>query len=106
MWVNEKELKGQSGVDDDGNGYVDDIYGYNFVTDGPLTWSERGASSHGTHCAGTIAAVNNNKVGVSGVAGGSGKGDGCRLMSCQIFYGDGGGSAYASSRAIKYAADM
>ena len=106
MWVNEKELNGQSGVDDDGNGYVDDIYGYNFATDGPLTWSERGASSHGTHCAGTIAAVNNNKVGVSGVAGGSGKGDGCRLMSCQIFYGDGGGSAYASSRAIKYAADM
>lgn len=106
MWVNEKELNGQPGVDDDGNGYVDDIYGYNFVSNGGISWGKDGDVSHGTHCAGTIAAVNNNGQGVCGVAGGSGKGDGCRIMSCQIFDGNKGGSVSVTSKAIKYAADM
>lgn len=106
MWVNEKELNGQSGVDDDGNGYVDDIYGHNFVDNGAIAWGKVGDSGHGTHCAGTIAAVNNNNIGVSGVAGGSGKGDGCRIMSCQILSGEDGGFAKQAAKAIKYAADM
>lgn len=104
MWVNPGEIAG-NGIDDDGNGYVDDVYGYNFVDDGPITWAKDGDSGHGTHCAGTIAAVNNNAKGVSGVAGGSGKGDGCRIMSCQVFSGNAGGSVRHSSSAIKYAAD-
>ena len=105
MWTNNAELNGKPGVDDDGNGYVDDIYGYNFISDGPITWDRPGDSGHGTHIAGTIAAINNNGLGVSGIAGGSGKGDGVRIMSCQTSDGSQGGTASESSKAIRYAAD-
>lgn len=79
MWVNEAELNGEEGSDDDGNGYVDDIYGYNFYDNGAIQ-----PGSHGSHVAGTISAVNNNGIGVAGIAGGSGHNDGVRIMSCQI----------------------
>lgn len=106
MWINEAELNGQSGKDDDGNGYKDDIYGYNFVTNTKLAISTQGqASEHGTHVAGTVAAVNNNGIGVCGIAGGSGNNDGVKLMSCQIFYNGSGGTSTTTSRAITYAAD-
>lgn len=105
MWKNSKEIPG-NGIDDDGNGYVDDVYGYNFVDkDGAISWTRNGDMGHGTHTAGTIGAVNNNGVGVVGVAGGSGKGDGVRIMSCQIFSGNGGGTVSQVAKAIKYAAD-
>ncbi len=55
--------------------------GYNFVNDSPNIEMH----NHGTHVAGTVAAVNNNSIGVAGVAGGSGNDDGVRLMSCQVF---------------------
>ena len=103
MWVNEAELNGQEGVDDDGNGYVDDIYGYNFASNGPVTWDKDGDHAHGTHVAGTVAAVNNNGVGVCGVAGGTGSGDGIRMMTCQIFSKT--SSSAGMARAFKYAAD-
>ena len=104
MWVNEAELNGTPGIDDDGNGYVDDIYGYNFTKEtGELDFSAE--LMHGTHVAGTIAAVNNNGVGVCGIAGGSGRGDGVKIMSCQIFHDKDGGDAATSAKAIKYAAD-
>lgn len=81
-------------------------HGYNFVTDTDrITWTDANDSGHGTHVAGTIAAVNNNGIGVCGVAGGTGKGDGVRIMSCQIFSGDKGGEASMIAAAAKYAAD-
>ena len=106
MWINEKELNGASGVDDDGNGYADDIYGYNFVTNsGKITWNNPDDSGHGTHVAGTISAVNNNGIGVCGIAGGSGNNDGVKIMSVQAFDGKKSVSVAASARAIQYAAN-
>lgn len=104
MWINPGEIP-NNGIDDDGNGYIDDVYGYNFVTNGAISWAEKGDSGHGTHTAGTIAAVNNNGKGVSGVAGGSGKGDGVKIMSCQVLSGEYGGTSSQSAKAYKYAAD-
>lgn len=72
--------------------------GYNFVSNSPNI----NPGNHGTHVAGTVAAVNDNGVGVSGVAGGSGSGDGVRLMSCQVFSGNSSGGFHL---APIYAAD-
>lgn len=104
MWVNSGEVPG-NGIDDDNNGYVDDVHGYNFAADGEISWGLQGDEGHGTHVAGLVAAVNNNGIGVSSVAGGSGNGDGVRLMSCQIFSGAARNDNAAVARAIKYAAD-
>jgi len=103
MYINEAEKNGTKGVDDDGNGYVDDVYGYNFLAnhEGPNIIAE----SHGTHVAGTVAAVNNNGIGVGGIAGGNGSSStGVRLMSCQTNGDDDDEGAYIIA-AIVYAAD-
>lgn len=115
MWVNSAEATGVDGSDDDGNGYDDDTYGFNFVTRGAISWDKPfyqqgeniGDSGHGTHVAGTVSAVNNNRLGVCGVAGGTGNNDGVKLMSCQIFSGGDpiSGSTAVTAEAIKYAAD-
>lgn len=106
MWVNEDE-EYASKEDNDGNGYAGDRYGYNFVKNSPvICWSENYDTGHGTHVAGTIAAVNNNEEGVCGVAGGNGTpGTGVRIMSCQVIDGMYSVTLAQEARAFKYAAD-
>lgn len=95
IWKNQAEINGTPGVDDDKNGFIDDFNGWNFDKKNGAIDPE----SHGTHVAGTVAAVNNNGIGVAGVAGGSGKNDGSRIMSVQCL---GGGSI---DQTYIYAAD-
>jgi subtilisin-like proprotein convertase family protein len=63
MWTNPGEIPG-NGVDDDGNGYVDDIHGWNTITESGDPIDDHG---HGTHCSGTIGAIGHNGIGVAGV---------------------------------------
>lgn len=106
LWINSGEIPG-NGIDDDGNGYTDDVNGYNFVDDNAVIVPHR----HGTHVAGLIGAVNNNGVGICGVAGGDGTPhSGVKLMSCQIMKSlTSTGGKIASdphiAAAIKYGAD-
>lgn len=117
MWINSGEVP-DNGIDDDNNGYVDDVYGYNFVDSGEVTWhkyypntnNERnhnyGDVGHGTHIAGTIAAVNNNGIGICGVAGGDGtRQSGVRIMTLQTYSGLAGGTQDVIAKAFHYAAD-
>ncbi len=106
MHVNQAELNGLPGVDDDNNGVIDDVYGFNFVTMTPNILP----TDHGTHVAGTVGAVNNNGIGVSGVAGGDGTANsGVKMISCQILVIDGentdAGEYYTGADGIKYGAD-
>lgn len=63
IWTNPGEIPG-NGIDDDGNGYIDDIHGYDFVNDDGDPADDH---SHGSHCAGTIGGAGNNSLGVAGV---------------------------------------
>lgn len=107
MWCNPGESVQGTQTDGDGNGYEGDLHGYNFVTEsGDITWTDANDTGHGTHVAGTIAAVNNNGIGVSGVAGGDGTpNSGVKIMSCQVFSGQNSVTLAGEARAIKYAAD-
>lgn len=117
LWVNDGEVRG-NGKDDDGNGFIDDYYGFNFydcttLEDNTVKMIREGVdhtkgSGHGTHVAGIIGAINNNGKGVSSIAGGTGNDDGVRLMSCQTFYGQDGGAKCTDAEialAFTYAAD-
>lgn len=64
IWINEAELNGQPGVDDDNNGCIDDIHGCNFAYKNGYPMDDDG---HGSHVAGTIGAVGNNNIGVTGI---------------------------------------
>ncbi|MEI3021246.1 MAG: subtilase family N-terminal domain-containing protein [Prevotellaceae bacterium] len=107
MWCNPGESVQGAKTDGDGNGYEGDLHGYNFVTEsGDITWTDANDTGHGTHVAGTIAAVNNNGKGVCGIAGGDGTpNSGVKIMSCQVFSGQNSVTLAGEARAIKYAAD-
>lgn len=97
MWVNDAEKNGKPGVDDDGNGYIDDIYGYDFAnSDGdPMDDND-----HGSHCAGTIGAEGDNGIGVAGV---NWK---VQIMALKFLSKSGGGTLDAAIKAIDYGVDM
>ena len=105
IWINEAEEQ-HAGRDADGNGYVDDRYGYNFVRNTGITsWTSNGSTGHGTHVAGTIAAVNDNGIGCAGIAGGGKGSKGVKIMTLQLFDGMNSCSLAMEARAMKYAAD-
>ncbi|MDP3979798.1 MAG: S8 family serine peptidase, partial [Chlamydiota bacterium] len=93
MWVNEDEIPG-NGIDDDDNGYIDDVYGYDFVNKDGDPFDDHG---HGTHCSGTIAGVANNGIGVAGVAWRA------KIMALKFLSSGGGGSTANAITAIEYA---
>jgi subtilisin family serine protease len=105
IWINEGEEL-NAGVDADGNGYIGDKYGYNFVRNTGITsWTSNGSTGHGTHVAGTIAAVNDNGIGVAGIAGGGNGQRGVKIMTLQLFDGMNSATLAMEARAMKYAAD-
>ncbi|MFA4937117.1 MAG: S8 family serine peptidase [Patescibacteria group bacterium] len=95
IWNNLGEVP-DNNIDDDGNGYVDDISGYNFVNNSNNPMDDNG---HGTHVAGTIAAKTDNNLGVAGVC------PGCKIMPVKGLDGSGSGYDNALAETITYAAD-
>jgi len=96
MWVNPIEFAGTGGVDDDANGYIDDIYGINSITGSGDPTDD---NSHGTHCAGTIAAVGNNSIGVAGVCWTA------KIMALKFLNASGSGYTTDAIECIEYAID-
>ena len=96
MWRNTGEISGD-GVDNDGNGYVDDIYGYDFANNDADPMDDNG---HGTHVSGTIGAVGNNGIGTTGVNWNT------RIMALKFLAADGSGSTAGAISALNYAVRM
>jgi len=94
MWVNEVELYGSAGVDDDGNGHIDDIYGYDFINGDPDPLDDFG---HGTHTSGIIAAKGNNGLDIAGVCWN------CRIMAIKFLDSDGSGTLEGAIESFYYA---
>jgi len=93
MWRNPGEIP-DDGIDNDGNGYVDDVFGIDTVNNTGDPYDELG---HGTHCAGTIAGAGNNTQGVAGVCWRA------QIMALKFIAGDGAGNAFGALACIEYA---
>ncbi len=96
MWINPGEIA-NNGIDDDRNGYVDDVRGWNFVSGNNNPMDDQG---HGTHTGGTVGAVGNNATGVTGVAWQT------KIMPLKFLSASGAGNALDAARAILYASAM
>jgi subtilisin family serine protease len=96
MWINPGEIAG-NGIDDDGNSVVDDIYGYNAVSN---TGNPLDDNGHGTHVAGIIGAVGNNGIGVTGVCWSA------RMMALKFLGATGSGSTMGAIKALDYLTTM
>jgi len=95
IWLNDNEIP-DNFIDDDGNGFVDDIRGWDFIRN---TNDPKDDFGHGTHCAGIVGAVGNNSVGISGVCWD------CKVMSVKVFSEYGSSSVGVLARGISYAAE-
>ena len=98
IWRNPGEIPG-NGIDDDGNGFIDDVYGWDFANNDNTVFDSPVADRHGTHVAGTIGAEGNNNRGVAGVAWKA------RIMSCKFIHGQ-SGSTWNAIKGINYASMM
>ncbi|MDG1042570.1 MAG: S8 family serine peptidase [Flavobacteriaceae bacterium] len=94
IWINEAELNGVEGYDDDGNGYVDDIRGWDFINNDNAPLDD---NMHGTHVAGIVGAVGGNGIGVAGAAWN------IKLMPIKVFQASGLGNVAQISEGIAYA---
>ena len=94
IWINEDEIP-DNGIDDDGNGYIDDVNGWDTLNDDKTNTDGGG---HGSHVAGTVGARLNNAIGMAGMAN-------VTLMPIQVFSAGGGGSYEAIAEAVFYATD-
>lgn len=95
IWTNEKEKDGEEDIDDDGNGFADDIHGWDFINQ---TGIMRDNNGHGTHCAGIAAAVGNNSIGVVGAN------PDALIMPVAVLQSDGIGDIATIIKGVDYAA--
>ena len=98
IWINPGEIAGNS-IDDDANGYVDDVFGWDFVSNNNDPNHAANGDSHGSHVAGIAAGRTNNAIGISGTAGG------CKIMALQFYNSSIGWSAAIINAAYSYATD-
>jgi hypothetical protein len=95
IWINEDEVP-NNGIDDDNNGYVDDVRGWNFVNNNNDPMDDYYDIYHGTHVSGTIGAIGNNGGGVAGVNWN------VKLMAVKFLDQYGSGTTANAIRAIDY----